>query len=62
MLKAMLRMARVEKEQCSKQCCVWQGWKKTNVQSNGAEGNGKSMFSKKKDGHKSEKQHKQKKE
>ena len=36
MFKSMLLLARVEKEQCSKQCCVWQGWKKTNVQSNGA--------------------------
>ncbi len=46
MLKAMLRMARVEKEQCSKQCCVWQGWKKTNVQSNVAydKGGKRAMF------------------
>ena len=30
MVKSMLPMARVEKEQWSNQCCLWQGWKKTN--------------------------------
>jgi len=29
-VKSMLPMARVEKDQWSNQCCLWQGWKKTN--------------------------------
>jgi hypothetical protein len=70
MVKSMLHMARVEKNQWLNQCCLWQGWKKTNGQINVAYRKGgkkpmfKSMvqkamesqcFSKKKDGHKKSK-------
>ena len=40
MVKSMLPIARVEKNQCLNQCCLWQGWKKSNGQINGAYGNG----------------------
>ena len=48
MVKSMVHMARVEKDQWSNQCCLRQGWKKSNGQINGAEGNGKPMFQQKK--------------
>ena len=40
MVKSMLHMARLEKNQWLNQCCLWQGWKKTNGQINVAYGKG----------------------
>jgi len=48
MVKSMVPMAMVEKNKWLNQCCLWQGWKKSNGQINGAEGNGKPMFQQKK--------------
>ena len=42
MVKSMLPKARVEKEQCLNQCCLQQGWEKTNVLINVAYGNGEN--------------------
>ena len=40
MFKSIVPTARVEKNQCFNQCCIWQRWKQTNDSINVAEGKG----------------------